>query len=67
MKALFSFLFLLLAAAVQALSATGSRLLVILDDVADKSEYSTFLGDLTSMFLRPGRNWACGSRNHAKV
>ncbi|SPO00074.1 related to oligosaccharyltransferase 48K subunit [Cephalotrichum gorgonifer] len=48
MKSLFSFLLLLLAAAVQAASSTGSRLLVILNDVADKEKYSTFLGDLTS-------------------
>lgn len=40
---------LLFAAVAQAISATGGeRLLVLLDDVADKDGYSTFLGDLES-------------------
>lgn len=46
MKTLFSLLVLLLAAVVQAVSSVGGRLLVVLDDVADKEEYSTFFGDL---------------------
>ena len=48
MKFLASALSLLLAAvsAVQALSVTGPRLLAVLDDLADKDTYSTFLGDL---------------------
>lgn len=46
MKSLFSLLVLLLAAVVQAVSSAGGRLLVVLDDVADKQEYSTFFGDL---------------------
>lgn len=53
MKSLFSFLVLLLAAVVQAVSSTGSRLLVILDNVADKDRYSTFLGDLAGMWSLP--------------
>lgn len=52
MKTLLSFLVLLLAAVVQAVSSTGSRLLVVLDDAADKGEYSTFFGDLTSIDLQ---------------
>ena len=49
MKSLFTLLVLLLAAVVRAVSSTGSRLLVILDDVTDKADYSTFFGDLSSM------------------
>lgn len=49
MPSLFSCLTLLLLAAlsaVQAVSTTGSRLLAILDDPAEKASYSKFLGDL---------------------
>ncbi|KAI1178925.1 Dolichyl-diphosphooligosaccharide--protein glycosyltransferase subunit WBP1 [Nemania sp. FL0916] len=47
MKSLVSFLLLVLAATVQAISANGgNRLLVILEDVAEKDGYSKFLGDL---------------------
>ncbi|OAA63903.1 Oligosaccharyl transferase complex, subunit Wbp1 [Cordyceps fumosorosea ARSEF 2679] len=37
-----------LAAATSALSTTGSRLLVVLDDVADKAAYGKFFGDLAA-------------------
>ncbi|CAI4211082.1 unnamed protein product [Parascedosporium putredinis] len=47
MKSFVAFLVLLLAAVVQAVSSAGSRLLVILDDVADNSEYSKFFDDLS--------------------
>ncbi|KAI0191929.1 Dolichyl-diphosphooligosaccharide--protein glycosyltransferase subunit WBP1 [Astrocystis sublimbata] len=47
MRSLVSFLLLALAAVAQAISANGgNRLLVILEDVADKAGYSKFLGDL---------------------
>ncbi|KAJ8122128.1 hypothetical protein ONZ43_g1599 [Nemania bipapillata] len=47
MRSLVSFLLLVLAAAVQAISSNGgNRLLVILEDVAEKDGYSKFLGDL---------------------
>ena len=48
MKLFTSVLAVLLAAvsAVQALSASGSRLLAIFDETADKDNYSSFLGDL---------------------
>ncbi|KAI8948646.1 Dolichyl-diphosphooligosaccharide--protein glycosyltransferase subunit WBP1 [Xylaria longipes] len=47
MRSLVSCLVLLLVAAVQAISSSGgSRLLVILEDVAEKDGYSKFLGDL---------------------
>ncbi|KAI0101317.1 Dolichyl-diphosphooligosaccharide--protein glycosyltransferase subunit WBP1 [Nemania sp. FL0031] len=47
MRSLVSFLLLVLAAAVQAISSNGgNRLLVILEDVSEKDGYSKFLGDL---------------------
>ncbi|KAI1194260.1 Dolichyl-diphosphooligosaccharide--protein glycosyltransferase subunit WBP1 [Nemania serpens] len=47
MRSLVSFLLLVLAAAVQAISSDGgNRLLVILEDVAEKDGYSKFIGDL---------------------
>ncbi len=46
MRSLSSFLVFLFAAAVSALSTSGNRLLVILEDVAEKENYSKFLGDL---------------------
>jgi len=51
MKSLLSFLLLLLVAAVQALSSTGSRLLVIFDDEADREGYKTFFGDIKGIGL----------------
>ncbi|TFB00783.1 Dolichyl-diphosphooligosaccharide-protein glycosyltransferase subunit wbp1 [Trichoderma ghanense] len=38
----------LFAAAVSAVSTSGNRLLVVLDDVAEKEAYGQFLGDLTA-------------------
>lgn len=46
MRWFLSFLFLGFVAAVHALSSSGSRLLVILEDEAEKSLYSTFWSDL---------------------
>ncbi|RYP75223.1 hypothetical protein DL771_002548 [Monosporascus sp. 5C6A] len=46
MRSLLSFFVLALVAVVHAISARGDRLLVILEDVADKAGYSKFLGDL---------------------
>ncbi|KAG8422136.1 oligosaccharyl transferase glycoprotein complex, beta subunit, partial [Metarhizium acridum] len=37
----------LFAAAVSAVSTAGNRLLVVLDDVAEKENYKQFFGDLT--------------------
>ncbi|CAK7234467.1 oligosaccharyl transferase glycoprotein complex, beta subunit [Sporothrix bragantina] len=50
MKLLASAVSLLAAviSAVQAVSVSGPRLLAVLDDLADKEAYSTFLGDLES-------------------
>lgn len=46
MKAFLSLLLLGLVSLVQALSSTGNRLLVVLEEAADKSKYSSFFGDL---------------------
>ncbi|EAA36573.1 Dolichyl-diphosphooligosaccharide-protein glycosyltransferase 48kDa subunit [Neurospora crassa] len=46
MRTLLSFLLLALASAVAAISTSGNRLLVVLDDVADKANYSKFFADL---------------------
>lgn len=46
MRSLLSFVVLLFAAVVAAVSTTGNRLLVVLEDVGEKVAYGTFLGDL---------------------
>ncbi|KAI1779121.1 Dolichyl-diphosphooligosaccharide-protein glycosyltransferase 48kDa subunit [Hypoxylon cercidicola] len=46
MKSLISFVVLLFAVLVHAISSSGDRLLVVLEDVAEKDGYSKFLGDL---------------------
>lgn len=46
MRSLLSLLALLLAAVVSAVSTTGNRLLVVLDDVAEKEAYGYFISDL---------------------
>lgn len=62
MRSLVSFLLLVLAAAVQAISSNGgNRLLVILEDVAEKDGYSKFIGDLEGMYARAG---PCGRNPH---
>jgi oligosaccharyltransferase complex subunit beta len=45
-RSLLSVVLLLLAAVAQAVSSSGERLLVVLEDVAEKAAHSTFLGDL---------------------
>lgn len=60
MRWLLSFLLLSFAAAVQALSSSGTRLLVILEDEADKGLYSTFWSDLEGeLCLRQCFYYAC--------
>jgi len=49
MRFLLSLFVLALAALAGAVSSTGGRLLVVLDDEAEKAGYSKFLGDLESM------------------
>ncbi|KAI0162077.1 Dolichyl-diphosphooligosaccharide--protein glycosyltransferase subunit WBP1 [Xylariaceae sp. FL1272] len=46
MRSLVSLALVAMVAVVHAISSSGSRLLVIMDDVADKANYSHFLGDL---------------------
>ena len=53
---------------VQAKSFTGNRLLVVLEEQAEKEKYSVFLEDLTCKCifqeLKPSKNWllfVCGS------
>ncbi|RDW66699.1 hypothetical protein BP5796_09448 [Coleophoma crateriformis] len=46
MRWLLSFLFLGLLGVAQALSASGNRLLVVLEELDDKSKYSKYFGDL---------------------
>lgn len=47
MRSLFAGLVLAFATAVSAVSTTGNRLLVVLDDVEEKTAYTGFLGDLS--------------------
>ena len=54
MRSFLSLFVFLFAAVVSAISTSGNRLLVILDDVADKENYSKFLGDLESMAYLSG-------------
>ncbi|KAG9237928.1 dolichyl-diphosphooligosaccharide--protein glycosyltransferas-like protein 48 kDa subunit [Amylocarpus encephaloides] len=46
MRWILSFLLLGLLAVVQAASSSGNKLLVVLEELADKSKYSKYLGDL---------------------
>jgi hypothetical protein len=68
MQWLVSLFVLLLAACASARSAFGNKLLVVLDDVAEKDAYSTFLEDVkgelvplrtsTGLSFAPGRSLA---------
>lgn len=57
MRWLFSFLLLALLGVVQALSSSGSRLLVILEEESERENYSVLLEDLSSMYT-------CSFLNH---
>ena len=46
MRWLFSFLLLALLGVVQALSSSGARLLVVLEELTEKDKYSEFWEDL---------------------
>lgn len=46
-------------AAVNALSSSGSRLLVVLDDAAERSLYSTLWSDLEGNVIVPGATVTC--------
>lgn len=49
---LWSLLALCLAAVSHALSASGTRLLVVLDELAEKDKYSKFFADLKGTITR---------------
>lgn len=49
MRWLLSFLVLALLGLVQAFSSSGNRLLVVIEEVAEKAKYSTFWGDLEGL------------------
>lgn len=49
MRGFLSFLILLGLGIVQALSTSGNRLLVVLEELKEKDNYSIFFGDLESM------------------
>ena len=46
MRWLLSFLLLGLLAIVQAASSSGNKLLIVLEELAEKSKYSKYFGDL---------------------
>ena len=64
MRWLLSFLLLGLLSVVQAVSSSGNKLLVVLEELADKSKYSKYLADLEGMdsyhsawFMVPGADF----------
>lgn len=50
MRWLFSFLLFAILGAVQAVSYTGKRLLVVLEEQSEREKYSVFLEDLSGEF-----------------
>ena len=50
------FFILCLFAAVNALSSSGSRLLVVIEDETQKDLYSTFWGDLEGQYFQEGKS-----------
>ncbi len=51
MSWLISFLVLALLGCVQALSSSGSRLLIVVEEAAERAKYSTFWGDLEGLSI----------------
>jgi len=51
MRWLLSFLLLGLLSVVHAVSSSGNKLLVVLEELADKAKYSKYLADLESAYL----------------
>lgn len=60
MRWLFSFLALALMGAVQALSSSGQKLLVILEEEAEREKYSVLLEDLSSKLSVPNASLNLG-------
>jgi hypothetical protein len=50
MRWLLSFLLLGLLSVVHAVSSNGNKLLVVLEELADKAKYSKYLADLESVY-----------------
>jgi oligosaccharyltransferase complex subunit beta len=50
MRWLLSFLLLGLLSVVSAVSSSGNKLLIVLEELADKAKYSKYLGDLESAY-----------------
>lgn len=50
MRSFFSFLLLALCGIAAAVSSSGNRLLIVLEDLADKTKYSKYFGDLEGMW-----------------
>lgn len=63
MRWLLSLLLLGIASVVQAVSHSGNRLLVLLDDLADKSKYSKYFQDIEGIgnLLLQFWNWCANS------
>jgi len=51
MRWLLSFLLLGLFSVVHAVSSSGNKLLVVLEELADKAKYSKYLADLESAYI----------------
>jgi oligosaccharyltransferase complex subunit beta len=61
MRWIFSFLLVWLAGVVAALSASGNRLLVVLEETSEKDKYSGLWKDLEGMLDNLYMNWPKGS------
>lgn len=61
MRWLLSLLLLGLLSVVQAVSSSGNKLLVVLEELADKTKYSKYIADLEGMELLDigKREWKC--------
>jgi oligosaccharyltransferase complex subunit beta len=57
MRVLLSFLILGLLGIASALSTSGNRLLVVLEELAEKEKYSKFFGDLKGKRTAGRQNW----------
>ncbi len=57
MRVLLSFLILGLLGIASALSTSGNRLLVVLEELAEKDKYSKFFGDLKGKRTSGRWNW----------
>jgi len=63
MRSLLSFLLLGLLGLVHALRSSGSRLLVVIEEVAEKEKYSTLWGDLEGRWTLLHQQQSTDARN----